>query len=78
MVVLWGGGRILLSEVPLCWAYSNPEQLKGPQVVPGRTGRLPTTLEWSMTHFDVFLKVNSLRFVGKLTSKVNSRPESGQ
>jgi len=28
-----------------------------------------------MTHFDVFLKVNSPRFVGKLTSKVNSRSE---
>ena len=26
---------------------------------------------WSMTHFDVFLNVNSTRFVGKLTSKVN-------
>jgi len=36
------------------------------------------TPEWSMTHFDMFLKVNSPRFVGKLTSKVNSRPESGQ
>jgi hypothetical protein len=30
---------------------------------------------WSMTHFDEFLKVNSTRFVGKLTSKVNSRSE---
>ena len=28
-----------------------------------------------MSHFDVFLKVNSPRFVGKLTSKVNSRSE---
>ena len=30
---------------------------------------------WSVTHFDVFEKVNSPRFVGKLTSKVNSRSE---
>ena len=37
-----------------------------------------TTPEWSMTHFDMFLKVNSPRFVGKLTSKVNSRSESEQ
>ena len=42
MVVLWGGGRILLSEVPLCWAYSNLEELSGPQVVPGRSGPLPS------------------------------------
>jgi hypothetical protein len=34
-----------------------------------------TTPMWSMTHFDVFLKANSPRFVGKLTSKVNSRSE---
>ena len=34
-----------------------------------------TTPTWSMTHFDVFLKVNSPRVVGKLTSKVNSRSE---
>ena len=34
-----------------------------------------TTPNWSMTHFDVFLKANLPRFVGKLTSKVNSRSE---
>ena len=35
-----------------------------------------TTPEWSMPHFDMFLKVTSPRFVGELTPKVNSRPES--
>ena len=37
-----------------------------------------STPEWSMTHFDMFLKVNSPSFLGKLTSKVNSRSESEQ
>ena len=34
-----------------------------------------TTPNWSRGHFDMFLKVNSPRFVGELTSKVNSRLE---
>jgi len=30
------------------------------------------TPNWSRGHFDMFLKVNSPRFVGELTPKVNS------
>ena len=42
----------------------------------GQVEEKRSTPIWSTTHFDVFLKVNSPRFVGGLTPKLNTRLKS--